>query len=595
MGKRAEFIFFVFLVLVFVDISFASAKILFNNGFEETYNFEEIITINFSIEKQTTCQGFIETFLDCEKEVLVNKKYSQINADKRKYFILSFPASEVGECSVRVDFDKESESSSSFEISDEIIVNFGLNNKFFFPSEEIHINGTAIKKNGDKVDGVVNIFMEGIVNKSFDINNGKFLASFFVTKDALPKSYGIKLLVIEKNSLEEIINFGEKTKEVEILGKPSFIEIISKEDIKPYDNVSFTLNLLDQAENFIEGEEVIVKIFDPIQDIVFQDSVVSGNSFNYVFEDNALRGGWNVRGYYGSITVLKPLYIQENKKLKLTILNDTSGSYLLIENTGNIDYEGIVNIKLNNNSYEGEIPINLNLSIGKGKEVELDFEGTYNVSIFGSDLEQEEFQNFYLTGASVLGDFDINSRSYFWIFLLIILVVVFYFLIKKRKFIKDKIPKLNFFKKISFKKQKSKFKEKKVYCAFFKFESPFELEKEVKTKPFVIRKINDRLYYTLFYSYKNKSLELLHLVNKLKKVLKNKNIDFSISLNLAISREKLSFLKEFVLITRKMTNFAKNKILVSEEVLNELNFDLKENFKKSRILLIENKPVRVYY
>ncbi len=574
------------LLVVFIiifSVSLVSGKIIFEGDFEEVYNIEDSIFVNFSIEKQTSASGYIETFLDCKERLLVHKKYYKINSNKKQYLYFEFPASLVGRCNLEVIFDNEAGTSEEFQISNRILVDYDLNNKFFFPLEKVIMNGTALKKNGETLEGIVIISIPELINKTVEVKDGKFFLSFEIKKDDAPGKYSLHIEAIEKNPDEEIINYGETEGEIEVKKKSTYIEIEVNESVKPPANVLIRINLLDQAKNLIENETIIFKLFSP-DDIVLEESLGSNSSSSYFFKDNATRGGWNINAYYGNLHAIKPIYVEDNRKLDVDVVNSSDGSYIEIRNIGNIGYDGVIKVLVENDSYNEEIVINVNLSLGKEKNHSLDFKGDYNIVIDG-----EGFGEIYLTGptgAAVAPEMQISLRSYLFFFILVFCLVAFYLLVKK----KGRVFKIR--EKIKSRQFQSS--EKMAYMVFFKFDEYFEeVERITKKYNLSLTKVNDSLYFILFYSYpeKNPEIKIFNLVRSIKERARIKNIKVSTVMNSKKFEQTLGFLKNFALTTRKMVNLADGNILIADNIFGKLQVS---RVGKPRVFKIGDEIIKMH-
>jgi len=589
-------VFVVFCTIFIVLIPFVSGKILFEESFEEIYNIEDSIVANFSIGKLRITGDYVEMFLDCGEEKLIYKKYQKVEEGAKRYFYIEFPASVEGDCRVRIEFDKETINSQVFDITDRIDVEYSLNNKVFFPLEEVSIVGSAVKESGEPLDGLIFVYIKDLVNKTLEVKEGNFSLNFAVKGDAFPKEYKLEVSAIEKNQEEEIINYGIFGEEIEVRPRPSSIYIDVKESIKPPLNVSIKAGLLDQAGNLIKNESIIIKISNPLGEIVFDGSSESNESLIYSFKNNAMRGGWYLNSYYGSVHSIKPIYIEENKKIKVEIINE-GGSYIQIENIGNIDYGGVVDVFIENDSYNEGIPINVNLSLGERFLHPLNLEGYYNLSVSDGVLG-ESFEEVYLSGITGAAIGVGKGRGYLFLLILILGFVVGYVVYKKEgvKWIKEKIPKKQGLSEgvEMIKETREEVKEKKAYMAVFKIGEGFgEIEDIARKYKVSLSKIGGNLYFVLFYSYpQNKPEEkIFQLSNEIRRKAVSKGVKFSIAINSDKFEEKLSFLKEFSLVTRKLVNFVEGNILVRDTIFDKLDVS---TTRDPRMFKIGEQTIRAY-
>ncbi|MBD3253114.1 hypothetical protein GF386_05255, partial [Candidatus Pacearchaeota archaeon] len=502
---KKEVIFLI--VLLLVPFCSASNKgIIFTNELQGVYSMRDNINVEFTVEKDITSSGFVEVVLDCEgDDLVVYRKYQEIKSDFKNDFSIDFPALLKGDCGVIVKFSGFKEKSQEFEISDRIDVDYDLSSKYLFPLENLLINGTAIKKNKDLLEGIVKISLDDM-NKTFEVSEGEFSASFDIKKDTPPGEYRLLIEAIEKDADNVVFNHGEVSEVVEVKSKPTSISLDIDESIRPPTEISINPCLLDQAGGLIKNESLIIKLFDPNRDIVFEETIKSNENLSYFFTSNSTRGGWEMNVYHGSIFLSKPIYIEDNKELDIEIVNSSGSSFFKITNIGNMDYEGVVNVLFKNSTGEEKVPINVNLKIRETDDYPIELIGNYNLSVQEGE-KKFEFRNVYLTGASVFPEMKIGFWSFFIFFLILIAFIVF-FLIKKGFFLKI----AGLFKKD--KKHPEKI-SKKVYMCFCEFEKWFDVSDFLKKYNLSFNKINDKLYFIIFYSSKKHGEKLFKFAEDL--------------------------------------------------------------------------------
>jgi len=572
--KKKFFILSLILTLLMTS-PLINAKIVFDKPFFQIYNLNDIININLSITKEYAISDYLESYLICNgDETLIFKKL--VNVEKRQNFSFKAIASEIGNCKIKVLFNDEEQLSNPFEITDEIIVNFNINNKFFFPLEKIEINGTAVKKNGDSVEGIAIVFIQGIINQTIDVSNGNFLFSFNLPLKIIPQNYTLAVRVIEDK--DSLVNKGEAEREIEIKSRPTSIKIDAEESFKPPKNISLRVSLLNQVENLIEDELVLVKIFDPENQIIFQDTLNSGQNKSFYFKRNSTRGSWRINTYYGDIFSSKLIYVEENKEVEVAIVNNSDKSYVEIMNIGNIDYDGIIKIFLENSSYSEEIPININLSVGEETTYPLDFIGSYNVSVDGKN-----FGVYHLTGAAVFPSFKLSFKSFFLSFLLIVALIVGFFIMKKIKRRKRKERK----------EREKGVTDKLAYISFFLVENTFDEIKGIARKyNFSLEQLSDNLYFILFSSSEERALKRLFLlIREIRKKVKEEGKKISIVVNAEKFGNKIGSLRELALVTRKLVKFANGGILIRDNIFKKLDIAEKAEIK---IFKVNNRIIKTY-
>ncbi|KHO53213.1 MAG: hypothetical protein QT05_C0007G0005 [archaeon GW2011_AR13] len=358
--------------------------------------------------------------------------------------------------------------------------------------------------------------------------------------------------------------------------------------------------MINQVGNLIENETLVVKIFDINNNIVFEKEVKSSENLSYFFKSDSLRGGWKINTYYGNIFSSKPIYISENSEVLVLVVDNK----IKIQNIGNVPYNGIVSLKVQNGSSSLIVPINVdNLDIGDIFIPKLDFYGYYNVS-YG----ENNFSNAYLTGAAILFDSTFTAKSYIITFIFLFILISFYFVFKnftsvKSFFVKSKegdfIESASIRVKksssiISGKKEISNNSLKKTFVIFIKFDAYFnEISELSKKYSFSFKKMNDNLGYILFCSppIDNPEISMFHFGRDLMRFSNLKGYKVSIVLNGSLIEGKLSSLKKLALTSRKMINFTEGKILVVDSIFNKLNIP---SSRTNRHINIDGKDYSVF-
>ncbi len=560
-------------LFVFLLIPFISGEIIIKDTFDSVYSVGDMIDVNFSIEKQVDISEYLESYLVCDGDrLLVSKRFIDIDDGVKEFFSFSFPSNLEGECVFEIDFDEENVESEEFEIRSKIDITFSISSKSIYPGEKVSINGSAVKSNGKFLDGTVRVFADSIVDRVFEVDDGRFSGNFEIFEDTAAGEKEFVVEALDKDVNEDIINSGRVVFKLEVKQKPSAIEVNSKESVSPPENITLNFKLIDQSGKLIENESLLVKVFDPSRNIVFEKTFQSDGEFDYFFDKNSLRGAWDFNFYFGSVFLSKQVYVGENPEVSAIVLKDSGKSYLRITNEGNVFYEGVVLVVLEGEKKEEEVPINLDLDIGESYDYLLNYDGEYNLTFQGEALGRVS-----LTGASVGIDVGLGESGY-WIFFAILLLVVILYVGYKNS---DTISKFISKKKEQRKKGKKtkdmysrKFKEdtnvrftgRKAYIAFFKFDKFFEDARVIISNyGWSFRRVGDGVYFILFYSQdKGSEKKLLQFVKELRDVCKKKGIKMSASIHSDGLEGREDFLKNFSSIGKKLLSFSKGEVIVSK-------------------------------
>jgi len=612
---KRELVLLSIVFLISCTLPLVSSTIVVEEDFDNVYNIGDTLELGFSIQRQSETGGYVNVFINCDDERKpVFTKYINIEAEEKKNFSYSFPASREGDCVVEVELNKDLNgdiidkgSSKEFEISDEIDLSYNINNVVFSPGDKIEINGTAIKENREPLDGYVQGISGNLFNKTISVEDGEFSFSHVVEKERLPGNYSIKFHAYEKNSDEEIINKGRKETSIKIMPVPYSINIKSNKSVKPPAKIPIELEVFDQGNNTMANKSVLVKISNKQGDIVFEKTYKSGSSFNYSFASDAGQGFWHVRAYHGDIFSEESVYIAKNKQLEEMI----QGEKLIVRNAGNVHYTGIYDINLSNSTYNKTLHESIELDIGESKTFdignELGKQGTFNVSAGGETFRVS------FTGAAVSANID--PQSYVPALIILAVFIGGFFIYKKRKtisgFVKKQAGKLKEEKPKDKPKDKKKSKEKKkkkqkqedelvpveeiyqekeseekqgqeeerprknIHMTFFdisEVEDQVNLSRMAKKNGFSVKEMKEGVYFILHYSKDDKRTDekLVELARQVRLKAKKMNKDVSVAINSGEFVNKASFLKDFSLETRKMLGQVEKGILVSENVYKKM-------------------------
>lgn len=557
-----------FAILIFLPL--VSSQIIFLDTPKKVYNIDDSINLDFSIKEEVFTRGDVQTFLVCgNDERLIFQQFNEFRNNQAKNFSLFSLASMEGECFVKVLFNSEEEKTQDFKITDEIFVEANLNNKFFLPKEELKINGTAKKANSEDLNGIAVISIENLISQTVEVREGKFNFEYAFEDDVAPGDYIVKISAIDKNFNGVQINLGNFSEEIEIKSYPTRIKIDSPESFKPSYTLDTKISLLDQTGIRFQGETLIIKVFNPENDIFFQTAKSSGENFTIFFPDNTMRGGWKLNAYYGDLFFSKPFYVEANKKININLSNEnckTNLSFceLNITNVGNVDYSGVIDVFINKENSKETLSLNINLSKGDSENFDLKNaltgEGLYNLSVEGQVFENVPLSP--ITGFAIFSNSKPNKGFFLWIFIILLILAGAFFIIRNfRK--KNYRFNFEFLKKLSFKKllqkknisqddfpkeeikeqiQKSEVKKisdlqlPKTQSSVQEIKKPVEASKPIITKNEQIPEVKKRIYSVFFHDANFDALE--EFLDKYNLVLHRTSGDLAFAIT--YSREDLS-------------------------------------------------------
>jgi hypothetical protein len=630
------FVFFVYSV---------NAAILIDDDFNRNYNVGDAVELKFSLKDEGKVSGFVESYLRCDSDtVLVDKRWVFLEGDK-KDFDLEFPLREVGDCQFRIEFLNDEAVSDEFYISDEIEIVYSLNDKYFFPGENVFVSGSLNKSNGDSYNGVVDFKLEGMTEKSFEVVSGDFNFTYEVKGDFVPGQYKMFLSIEEKDIGGAVLNSGVVEDFIFIKAEPTSISIDSIENVKPSLNVSLNVGLLDQVGNLMENETLVVRILNSNKSVVFQREVLSGEEFYFDFSSDFLRGSASVDANYGSLRNSKTIYVEDNRQVETSIFGNT----LKITNIGNVYYDGSVGFEVEGNGVFDEFFVNVSLGVGEVYLHQFEYSGVYNISV-GDD----SFPGVYLTGAAISLDSDFNYKSIFIVFVFVFIFILCYIVFKK-KFSGLNIKKNIFRKRFGFvakkldagsgnyvvgegvavesfkennsfleqkkeegeedvkdlgvkvRKEKLVIKEdetknvvddkdvkKKVFMVFIRSEGAIsEYEPIVSNFGFGLNRVDDKLGYVIFYQSKEIGPEykVYNLAKALRKFSDSRNDTLSIVLNRGVFEKKLSILKKFAIFNKSILDMFPGKMVISNKIMSAIYVKVE---KVEKIIEIMGRKIKVW-
>lgn len=603
-----------------------SAEIFIKSDLEDNiYNIEDEVGVNFSVERQGHLEGFVDVYLECGRsDFLTKREPISINGEK-KTFSYSFSANIKGACILRIELldneEKrlETEESKGFRISDNIDVDYTFNKKEFSPGERININGTAIKDNGEDLEGFIQVSSDEILDESTGVDNGSFSFESTIEERAYPGQHNITFYAYEKNKDERVINEGEEKANISVKSVPFSISVLTnKSELKPPQKLSMGVEIYDQVNNTIEGKNASVEIFPNLDDVVFEKNIDSGSFFNYSFQGDASPGIWFINTSYKELSNQTLIRVLNNSQIEEEWLE---GATITLKNVGNVDYSGdyMMNYSKgqegnssNNSSNEINLLENISLKVGENKTFDLGDElenGTYNIT-----TRENTHENVEITGNVVAADID--SESYIPALIILAIVIAGFFIHKKRKeisgFIKKKVKK--------YKEKKKKKKDKKgqrpfdgikggeetkedteetiqrhIHMAFFNLgdlEDKINLSKITKRKGFTLKKMREGIYFVLHYSKNPRETDekLVELAREVRLKSKNLGKEGSIVINSERFFNKASFLRDFSLETRMMLDYIEKGILVSENVYKKIGLVSRQ----SSTVRVRGELVNVY-
>ena len=359
---------------------------------KHTYNLGEKIEASVSIIENEDYNGFLKVVIECEDYDL--QYYTiplSLEADYRTGMQipgLTLFASMVGMCNLRVDFEdtrgdriSKTESNAFLVTSDLNIFTEKVINSL--PDEIVILEGTVKKINNESLDsGNVKI---SFMNKDFntEMEFGKFKYNLSLDSDLDIGNYPILIAVEDKNE-----NYANEVVQLNVLPIATRIENrLESEKVKPGNTLKARIILYDRKDRSMNGT-IKVDLIAPDGKKLVSKEVESLDWINYEFSKNALPGTYSI------ISVMEDL--KQETKFEVEVLEQISMSYsdevVIVENTGNVDYDDETTIILERD--DKKYLINRRISLKPGETISIDLSkevpsGSYDIILPQTETENE--------------------------------------------------------------------------------------------------------------------------------------------------------------------------------------------------------------
>jgi hypothetical protein len=351
MKKRGIFVVLAAL-LVFV-LPLVSAEILISQP-DSLYNVGDDFNIKITLSPVVDTHGFFVASLVCDSgEIEIYKVPKSVDANTQEEIGIRavlerfLTESLIGECNVKANYGEDSAQSQTFELSRNVKVNFDIDGIIFDPIEDVGISGTAIKDNGEPLEGFVEVSIDEInASASGSLNNGSFRLDFVVPKDAAAGSYEVIVRAYEKDESGTVMNEGISTSLIKVKQVIREIDVsFDSQVIDPGDELIYTVLLRDQAGDEANGD-VGVTIYKPDNSVFGKKLVEAGEVNNISTETNYAPGYWEVEAKLGEIKKRELFFVEELENVSFDLVD---GSVIVV-NTGNVPFR---KPKTNRSFYRG--------------------------------------------------------------------------------------------------------------------------------------------------------------------------------------------------------------------------------------------------
>jgi len=324
------------------------------------------------------------------------------------------------------------ELTESFEISDYIDIAITEQKSEAAPKENIVLEGNAIKKNGEAVQGIGELRIirdnETVIENIDTVKNGYFYFNFSFPGDSPAGQYLVQLDIYENDLLGQKTNKGFINYNLLIAQVPTSLEIVFDTlNVEPGTDLKVKTVLHDQTGVPIEATSIIT-IKNSDNEIMDQIEKATGKFLEFPIKYNEPAAEWKIVALSSRITTESSFEIIEKEDVEIVLINRT----ITIINKGNIPYcNKSVLIKIGNDS----VNVDVCLEVDEEQEYILTApEGEYQVDVI-SEGEERISKSVMLTGRVVdvreVSKKGFVKRPLVWIFLIGILGFVAFLFFKK--------------------------------------------------------------------------------------------------------------------------------------------------------------------
>jgi|TARA_Y100000310_G_scaffold118201_1_gene117041 hypothetical protein len=370
-----------FLFLFIIPITFGEITITLPE--KDLYNLGEKIVPIVSVKPDQDYDGFFKMHIFCDN---YNSQYYAIPLNLESDFRtqltvpeLSLSRSMVTKCSLKSNFEAtdgeniDSGWSKDFFVTDKINITLesDLEAK---PGEDVIILGKIRKYSNE-------IMSKGEANISFrnkeekvDVIAGKFEHIIHLEKDTEAGNIPLLIVVTDKYG-----NYGDKIINIRVLSVPTRIEnSIENNVLMPGDTLKAGVVLYDHSDKIMNGTKVNVRIFDSGERIMAEKDIQNSNYFEFRTEKTQLPGNYFLLSTFEDVKEQSTFEIETVRKIVMT----QDGSFVYIENVGNVEYKDEVTIILE--SDDKKYLINRKIDSKPGEKITIDLskevpQGTYDV------------------------------------------------------------------------------------------------------------------------------------------------------------------------------------------------------------------------
>ncbi len=433
MGTKKLYLIALLLLSSILLTSFTSASIILSQP-NALYSLGDDLSFQVTIDSIKT--GYMDINLVCPGTVenIYHDVPSSTTVSVTRTLIPAYIKNSQGDCHLTANYADESGLSQNFKIDPNIEVIVSSGNLNYRAGDSIIVAGTAYKSNnqlvGQKYKAYVEVIMNEEVQAKAELKDSQFSLNFKTPETTKKGNYLLTIKITEEDSEGNILNYGEATTNAIITQTTARIEMaMDKQSIIPGENITLIPYVYDMAGDSVDGK-VSLKIEDSLGKIIYEGNVDAGQKVVLQTQTTNPAGTSKISASIDKVTAEKYFQINELKKISANIINST----LIITNTGNVPYSGIVEVNIGGQTITKEIELGLGESRVYGLSAP---NGDYDITVSdGSPILSAG--GISLTGNAIsMNDAKnalnrvITNYPVVWIFLIIIIALFIWVYYKK--------------------------------------------------------------------------------------------------------------------------------------------------------------------
>ncbi len=405
-----------------------NSSINFQNQPNPVYSFGDKVNTTIQISPNPDFNEVVSMDLVCgSNKIQVYKEFLSTSEIINKNIVVPILSSLVGNLTGECDFqvyagNNLATSSQTFKISKLVKIEFLNLKDSFKPGEKVILNGSAVKENGENVNGEFYANFEG-KNFSGAVTNGGFSGSFEIPSNLSAGSHKLSFSIDDKSSSGEILNSGEKISFLNILSVPTSVEVLlTNKSVLPGESLTGKVVLHDQTGKNIPNLDTYVAIKDSSGNIIKKITTKTDAQFEYLVEDSQAPATFEVSAYSAELINSAQFNILEKREITSKIVNRT----LTLTNTGNVFYEGNLTLQIGKDN----VSIPLSLPVGSSEDYMISApDGEYNVVV--GDFSKTVSLSGNAVQVQKLDQTISSFPTFLWIFIILILALGAYLVFKK--------------------------------------------------------------------------------------------------------------------------------------------------------------------